>query len=442
MIIGIDTSRANRDHKTGTEWYSYHVIQELKKMTASAVIPSEVEGSLSDLNKSDSSTPLRSGRNDNRDGIKFILYTGEKLKGDLGIMPNANFQEKILNWPPKYLWTQIRLWWELLANPPDVLFVPAHTIPFLPIPKKIKVITVVHDVGFKRFPEIYKPIQVMYHDWTMKKIRSRADVIVTDSEFSKKEIVELYKVKPERIKVIYLGYDKDKYNIEVARVISIPSASLGINSAEEFLKESDSSTALRSGRNDKGVVVKTLAKYKITKPYLLFLGRVEKKKNILNMARAFALAKKTHPDLQLVFAGSPGNGHEELKELINELKISDSVILTGYLSDEEAPMLTANAEIFLFPTLYEGFGIPMLQAMACQTPVLISDMEIHKEVAGDAALPANPYSPEAISDKISRILDNKDLRDGLVQKGLERIREFSWEKTGKEILDIILVSKS
>jgi len=222
MIIGIDASRANKSNKTGTEWYSWHIIEELKKIV-----------------KTDD---------------KFLLYTNSPLTGDLAQCPE-NFIEKDLHWLPKYLWTQIRLWWELWRNPPDVLLVPAHTIPFLPLPKKIKVAVNVHDVGFKRSPELYKPIQIWYHDLTMRRIKQRADVIITISEFSKKEIIELYQIQPEKIQVVYLGFDPDKF---------IPAAT---GNAE------------------------VLKKYNITKPYLLYVGRLEKKKNIASMIAAFALAK-------------------------------------------------------------------------------------------------------------------------------------------------------
>ncbi len=370
MTIGIDASRANKDNKTGTEWYSYHIIQELKKIAP--------------------------------DYLKFVLYTNEKLRGDLSVMPNSNWQEKNINWPPKYLWTQIRLWWELTTNPPDVLFVPAHTIPFLPISKKIKVITVVHDVGFKRFPKIYKPIQVLYHDLTMRAIKKRADLILTISEFSKKEIIELYKIKPEKIKVSYLSYDKETYNLKVK---------------EESVGES-------------------LAKFKIKKPYLLYLGRVEKKKNILNMAKAFALAKKNFPELQLVFAGLAGNGYEELLSILDEQNIKSDVILTGYISEKDAAILTANAKIFLFPTLYEGFGIPILQAMACGIPVLISDMDVHREIADGAAITVDPYSSKDIAKKISSVLNDSELRKNFIEKGLVRVQYFSWKKTAEDILNI------
>ncbi len=369
MTIGIDASRANKDFKTGTEWYSYYIIEELKKIT-----------------------PVNT---------QVILYTNEKLKGGLEKMPNEKWQEKDLKWPPKYLWTQIRLWWELFINPPDYFFVPAHTIPFLPLRKKTKVLVTVHDVGFKRSPELYKKIQVLYHDSTMRRIKQRADVIITDSEFSKNEIVELYNINSERIKVIYLGYDKEKFR--------------KIDDVDKLV----------------------LDKYKITRPYILYIGRIEKKKNVANMIHSLALVKDKHPDLRLVLAGGSGFDFEAVKQIITDLKLENEIIIPGYIDETDLPQVIASAEVFLFPTLYEGFGLPILQAMACETPVVTSDMDPHREVAGGATLLTDPKDAQAIADSINSILENDSLRQKLVQKGIARVKDFSWTKTAESILAIM-----
>ncbi|MFA4871945.1 MAG: glycosyltransferase family 1 protein [Patescibacteria group bacterium] len=368
MVIGIDASRANKQNRTGVEWYSYHVIQELKKMTSPGVIPTN-----------------------------FVLYTNEKLRDGLEVVPD-NWREKSLNWLPKYLWTQIRLWWELITNPPDVLYVSAHTIPFLPIPKKIKVVITVHDVGFKRFPALYKKIQFWYHDLTMRKIKRRADIIITVSEFSKKEIIELYGVDADKIKVTYLGYDKNKYK--------------RINQPDESVLE----------------------KYKIKKPYLLFIGRLERKKNIINIIKSFILAAAKYPELNLVLIGNAGNESEAIKQLISDSGLGEKIIRPGYVPEEDVPTIINLAEVFLFPTLYEGFGLPIVQALACGTPVIASDLEPHREVAGEAAVFVDPRQPAEIADKIGFILSNEEYRKLLKEKGLKRAEIFSWTETARETM--------
>lgn len=369
MTIAIDASRANKIHKTGTEWYSYHIIQELKK-----IIPAD---------------------------CRVILYTNEKLSGGLEQMPNGNWQERDLSWPPKYLWTQIRLWWELIINPPDVLFVPAHTIPFLPIRSKTRVIVTVHDVGFKRFPELYKPIQIWYHDWTMKKIRRRAQVIVTDSEFSRREIMELYQIPVEKIKVVYLGYDEQKYF---------------------FRADSDADT---------------FKKYNLTKPYLLYIGRLEKKKNIGNLVAAFAMLKDKNPDLKLALVGNAGNDFEAIKNIIEKNRLQDEIIMPGYVPEDDLPALIRQAEVFLFVTLYEGFGLPIIQAMACGTPVVASDRDPHREIGGAAALYADPADSMAIAERVGEVIGDQDLHREISSRGVVRARDFSWAKTAAGIWELL-----
>jgi len=390
MRIGIDASRANKDQKTGVEWYSHHIIEELKKMTRSAgsgqasdVIPSEVE-------ESSGISPRTSLSRDDT----FVLYTNKKLKGELGECPDS-FKEKFLGWWPKYLWTQVRLWLELVISPPDVLFVPAHTIPFLPISKKIKVVVNVHDVGFKRFPKLYKKIQVWYHDLTMKKIRKRADVIITISEFSKKEIMNLYGVDEQKIKVVYLAGD-------------------------------------RIDRSQVGGF-----RFREKQPYLLFVGRIEKKKNVENIVRAFVGVKNKYPKLNLILAGSEGNATLDVKDLIRAEGIDDRVILPGYVPEEEMLGLMAGAGVFLFPTFYEGFGLPILQAMGAGAPVIASDQNPHKEVGGGAAIYVDPADPAEMAKKIEMIFENPELRQRLIQGGYRRIKDFSWEKTAEGVLDIL-----
>lgn len=362
MTIAIDASRANKQLKTGTEWYSYHIIQELKKIASSEA--------------------------------RFVLYSNTKLKDGLEKLPES-FEERVLSWPPKYLWTQIRLWWELFFNPPEVLFVPAHTIPFLPLRRKTKVVVTVHDVGFKRFPTLYKKIQVWYHDLTMRRIRSRANLILTDSEFSKREIADLYGVSPEKIQVIYLGYDQDKF----------------------FPREVDDNA---------------LQKYKIKKPYLLFIGRLESKKNIFNILQSFFVLKEKYPQLQLVLEGACGYGWEAAQELINNSQYRDDVVVTGYVPGQDLANLLLGANVFLFPTLYEGFGLPILEAMAAGVPVLISNINPHLEIAAGAAPAADPYDPADMADKISGLLSNQQLIDDVRAAGLRRAADFSWEKSGRE----------
>ncbi|MFH0856302.1 MAG: glycosyltransferase [bacterium] len=224
MVIGIDASRADKKIKTGTEWYSYFLIEELKKISAGCE-------------------------------HKIILYSREPLHGDLAKLP-ANWENKILKWPPKYLWTNVRLSLEMLFNPPDVLFIPAHSVPL--IHAKNTVVTW-HDIGFEKFKHLYTPQAYWYHKWTVRYSLKFAKKVIVISEFTKNEILGLFKIPAEKMAVVYNGYDDNKFNSSI----------------------------------DKNKIAETLEKYKIFSPYLFFVGRLEEKKNIAGLVNAFAKLRES-----------------------------------------------------------------------------------------------------------------------------------------------------
>lgn len=395
MLIGIDASRANKIDKTGTEWYAYNVIQELKSL----------------IHKED----------------QVILYTKDELIGDLSELPE-NFKNKILKWPPKFLWTQIRLSWEVILHKPDVLFIPAHTIPLFS-PKKT--ITTLHDVGFEKFHELYSknPIgpnnkiirfiygiffriltlgkyknnELDYHRWSARLAVKKAAKIVTISEFSINEIMKYFKVNRDKIHNVHNAYNKNY------KVI-----------------------------NDREKLKKVLDKYNINRNYLFYIGRLEEKKNTPNLVKAFArYKKKCHSDLLLVLAGPPGYGYNNVKHIISENSLENDVLELGWIPNEDLPYLMNSAKIFVFPSAYEGFGIPILEAMACGTPVITSDFGAMKEVANDAALLVNSNNPIDISNSIDKLIKNEKLCQDLVNKGFTRIKHFSWKKTASLINELI-----
>ena len=368
MTIGIDASRANRKQKTGVEWYSYYLIQELKN-------------------------------NPQKTGDKFILYSPDKLINKLGNLP-LNWEFKQLSWPIRYVWTQIRMAIEMLFNSPDLLFVPAHALPFLSFTKSI---TTIHDIGFKRFSKHYSFWQRIYyslaHKWSIKK----ACKIITPSNFTKKEIIKLYNVPENKIVVIPHGYNKDIYNNKKTQV-------------------------------DINLV---LEKYKIKKPYFLYVGRLEKKKNVLGLLLAYKkfisnINKNKVPDLVLV--GKPGYGYEQISNVINELK--PGVHELGHVLTQDLGCLYNSAMGFVFPSFYEGFGIPVLEAMACACPVLASNISTIEEVGKDAILYFNSNDINSIIKSMKLIINNKELREKLINLGLKRVDDFSWEKCAKQTVEI------
>ncbi|HLD21828.1 MAG TPA: glycosyltransferase family 1 protein [Patescibacteria group bacterium] len=395
MIIGIDASRANSRQRTGTEWYSFHVIEELKK-----IIPAEHQ---------------------------VILYSKEPLLPDLSKLP-VTWQSRVLRWPPKFLWTQFRLSWEMFMHKPDILYIPAHTIPLIH-PKKI--VLVVHDVGFEREATLYndttignnQPIvkKIMnllvrlvtvgkynasekdYHRFAMTQAIRHATRIITVSQFSQQEIIDVYhSVSKKRITVIPNGFNTRKKQ-QITKI---------------------SSTIVHE--------------HGIRMPYVLFIGRIEQKKNIPRLIDAFALIKKQyHFSGQLVLAGSPGFGHEEVQHRITKHQLSNDVIQTGWISNELLSLLLTHAHAFVFPSLYEGFGIPLLEAMSVGVPTVCSAISPLQEIGSDATLYFNPTSSEDMAEKIAQVLYKDSLRQTLIEKGYAQACKFSWENTALKTWNVL-----
>lgn len=353
MIIGIDASRASTRQKTGTEIYSYNLIKNLASI-------------------------------DQRN--KYVLYTNRALKFDF-LLPR-NFKVKIMSFPR--FWTQIRLAWEMLVNQPDILFIPAHTIPW--IHPKNTVVTI-HGLEYEYFSKAYSKFNLWHLRKTTRLAVKWAKKIITVSENTKRDLIKFYGAKDDQVKVIHLGYRK--------------------------------------------LTVKD-RKLKIKKPYFLFVGRLEKRKNLIRIIKAFAELKKDKEiPHQLILAGKPGYGYEQIKCSIKDLGLENEIILPGYISDDDLPYLLKKADIFLYPSLYEGFGMPILEAMSFGIPVITSNISSMPEIAGKAALLVNPKNSEEIAKAIWQILINKKLKENLIKKGREQIKKFSWEKCARETLELL-----
>ena len=388
MIIGIDASRANEEKKTGVGWYAYNVIQELKHL----------------------STPQE---------MRFVLYTNKPLQGELANLPE-NWEEKVLGWKLGRLWTQVRLSFEMLVNPPDVLFIPAHVFPIIH-PKKT--VMTIHDVAAVKFPESYNWFERWYTLWSAKFALKRLWKVIVPSEFTKKELESLkVESKKDEIKVVYHGYNEEYKKIE-----------------------------------DNIKIENVLIKYNISKPYLLSIGRLEEKKNTINIIKAFEKLKIDSKfkiqNSKLVLVGGEGHGFEKVMEAIDNSQFKNDIITLGWVENEDLPYLMNGADVFVFPSLYEGFGIPVLEAQACGIPVITSGgypstslRTATQEVGGDACLYVDPQSVDEIVEGVLRF-HNTDfiplgyhcsLRMQIVEKGFENIKRFSWEKCAKETLNVLI----
>lgn len=243
--------------------------------------------------------------------------------------------------------------------------------------------------------------------WSIKFSCRWAKKIIAVSENTKKDLVELYNVCSDRISVIYEGASNNSSKFEILN--------------------------LKSNLNDK------ILNYK---PYLLFVGRLEKRKNVEGIIEAFKILKeKYNIPHKLVLAGKPGFGYEGIMYQVSRIKYKDDIIFTGFVSEEEKWQLLKNANAFLFPTFYEGFGLPILEAQNLGVPVVTSNISSLPEVGGESVLYANPNRPEEIAEAAFRLISNQNIRDDIIKKGYENIKRFDWEKCASEIARIIQIYK-
>ncbi len=333
---------------------------------------------------------------------QYFLYSQNELKGDLSNLPD-NFYTRVLSWDHKKFWTQLKLWWHVNYDNNRVLFIPSGMIPLIPF-RTFKLITTIHDTCFFDHPEYYSRKDLILQKIAFKFGICFSDKIITVSEFSKQQIIKHSNCKPDKISVTYLGYDKNIY------------------------KKID----------EKDVFERMRKKYNLPENFILYIGRIEDKKNILNQIRAFVKFNQKYTEFKFVLIGKPGYGYNAIKTSIFEEGLQKNLIELGYVNQDEIVPIINMAKIFMFVSNYEGFGIPIIEAMRCGTPVVTSTMTSIPEVAGDAVLYSEPNNTMKISENLCNIVENKDgIRDELIQKGLERADMFSWEKCAKETLGVI-----
>lgn len=299
--------------------------------------------------------------------------------------------------PPHRLWTQWRLPLDLYFKfpRPKVILSLSHYVPrFSPIPR----IVTITDLGYLKFPQqLLKKDLLQLKLWTAYSLKV-ADQIIAISEFTKQDILDNYPIDKSKITVIYPGYDKSVFN-----------ADLKEKKAKEVLK-----------------------KYNINTPYLLFLGALKPSKNLERLIEAFGLLNES--TIKLVIAGKKGWLFESIFESVKKLQLENKVIFTDFVADKDVPLLMSQAQAFVLPSLYEGFGMPVIESMACGVPVLTSNQGSLPEVVGKAGIIVNPYDVSSIANGIKKTLKEKDR---LIHAGLERVKLFDWDISGKKTISLL-----
>lgn len=332
----------------------------------------------------------------------YSLFVAGASLSTLAASPGVNFSWKPTPFTPRWL---ARIWHRVQIPIPIEYFVGKiglyHATDFVlpPTLPYTRTLLTVHDLSFVRVPETASPNLKAYLDRVVPRSVKRADHIVADSQATKDDLVQFYDLPVDRVTVLLSAVDERFYRI---------------SDPEELLT--------------------TRRKYGIgTTPYIFCVGTVQPRKNYSRLIQALAYLRAVRYDINLVIAGGRGWLEDPIYETIRATKMDNHVHFIGFADETDLPALYSAAYCCAFPSLYEGFGLPILEAMACGTPVITSNLSSLPEVAGDAAITVDPYNLDALTHAIKQVLDDQNLYQMLVQRGYERVKLFSWEKSARQL---------
>jgi|GEM_PF-188919 len=368
-------------------------------------------------------------------------------------------------------WTYTKLSQEIKKDQIDVLFMPIQTVPFFKKPKNMKIVVTVHDLAFLIFPDHFTRKDRFLLNFHTKRAVKMADKIIAPSEATKRDIIEFYGttspgpslsggedtdnpplsggedgsspnlggvgggkiLEEDKIEVIWHGVTPPS-----------PPLSRGEDKDNSLLSERERATlSFRKGgvggsKNSQFTIHNS--QFNVNNPYILFVGSVQPRKNIIGLIEAFELLNTKYQipntKYQLIICGGRGWMADGIYKRAKESKFSQDIIFTGNVSDEKRNELYKNALIFALPSLYEGFGLPVLEAMSYGVPCVISDNSSLSEIAGRSALLVDANNSDDIAEKINLLLSNSELRKDLSRRGIENARRFSWDKAAKKMVKV------
>jgi glycosyltransferase involved in cell wall biosynthesis len=330
------------------------------------------------------------------DRNEYLLYTNRPLTIDLDLP--ERFKVRIVNRPIPWLqaWFQLALPHRLLQDEVDIYHAPWHRFPlYLPVPS----VLTVHDLSGYLMPGIHT-LQTRIHNFMMPSYLRRAKQIIAVSGFTAAEIRRHFPETAGRVTVVH-----------------------------------EAASPLYHRVVDPDVLSRTLKRYGLPQRFILYLGALEPRKNVVGLLKAYkSIAGSV--DQVLVLAGSRSWKYEPILDLLKQSPLRERVMLAGSFNKDDVPTLLSLADFLAWPSLYEGFGLPVIEAMACGTPVLTSKDSAMSEVSGDAALLVDPQSVEEIAAGLENLCRDETLRSQLSTRGLERASHFSWEKTALETLAV------
>ncbi len=361
MLIGIDASRAVTAAPTGTETYSRQLISALLK----------------------ADSPFR-----------FRLYTRSVPPPGL-FPPTENYDVRAIRFPR--FWTHLRLSLEMIAHPPDALFVPAHVLPL--VHPRTSLVTV-HDLGYLHFPRTHRASDRWYLDVSTRWNVQAAARVIADSNATRDDLIRFYRVNPEKIRVVYPALDADLFHPVL----------------------------------DAGEIGAAKRRYRIGDDYLIAIGTVQSRKNYERLIRAFRCLPENY---ELVIVGKKGRQSRESMAAVRDLDLGMRVKFLDYVAATDLPALYSGARLCAFPSLYEGFGFPVLEAQACGTPLVCSNTSSLPEVAGDGAEFFDPLDVQAMTIALRRVLEDDARRRELIERGRANLARYSWSHAARQILETI-----
>lgn len=370
-----------------------------------------VVGALAQIDKENQYTLLVQGRDLPPDAIcppdavcppdgAYPLSVDPQVRNVVSGIPNTNFSEK-RTWISERWWTRIwhRLYLpfrvEWIVGQVDLFHGPDFTLP--PVRASTRTIVTVHDLSYLRLPFCFKPALLEYLMTNVPRAVGRADWVLADSESTRRDVIELLKIPGHRVSVLYPGVEprfRPIANVE----------------ARARVRE----------------------KYGLPERFVLGVGTIQPRKNYERLVQAFS--RLQIPDVSLVIVGGKGWLYDTLFQQVKELNVQDRVVFAGYVDDTDLPMVYNLAEVFVFPSLYEGFGIPPLEAMSCGIPVIAADNSSLPEAVGDAGLLVDAQDVEALADALARVIDSPALGQTLIDRGLEWAKRFTWQRAAQTLL--------
>jgi len=398
LSIGIDIRVLARGTRTGIEEYLLNLLPRLLRI--------------------DSSVQYK------------LFYNGlKKVKLDYPWLNLPNVELKQFKYPNRILdaCSQLFKWPKIdkFLGEVDVFFSP-HFLP-ITVPGNCKRIITFHDLSFKQHPQFFSVSRKLWHFLTFPKFQAkRADKILADSFSTKEDLINVYNIDPRKIEVVYLGIKHSFKPID------------------------------RQNSRFKQVV----REYGLPDNFILYFGTIEPRKNLISLIKAFELLKRKSlgsspetiwkgfegvvkekkknkfEDLKLVIAGSRGWIYKQIFEKAEHSPFKKEIIFTGFIKDEHKPYLYNLAKAFIYPSFFEGFGFPPLEAMACGIPAIVSNSSSLPEVVGKGAIMVDPYKIEELSYAIEKVLQDEQLRGDLISKGLAQAKKFDWDNTAKQVLNV------